>query len=114
MLVLNLEVNLNFKRRREKVKKTKDRKVEDDEDDEKTLEPDDPIKYEPSITQVISVLQKPIVEWLLETVNSFYELEKDLVPLVDVDRRRAYEIDANNEWVQWGLTNIEKYVRQGF
>ena len=35
----------------------------------------------------------------METVNSFYELEKDLVPLVDVDRRRAYEIDANNEWV---------------
>ena len=56
MLVLNLEVNLNFKRRKEKVKKTKDRKEKDDEDDEKTMEPDDPIKYEPTITQVISVL----------------------------------------------------------
>jgi hypothetical protein len=36
---------------------------------------------------------------LVETVNSFYEMEKDLVPLVDIEKKRSYEINEENEWI---------------
>lgn len=34
---------------------------------------------------------KPL-EWLVETVNSYYKLEKDLVPLIDLNRESSYYI----------------------
>jgi hypothetical protein len=37
-------------------------------------------------------------------------LEKDLVPLVDIDKKKGYEIDNTNEWIEWGNKNIIKYV----
>jgi hypothetical protein len=47
IMVLNLEVNLNFKRKKEKVSKhTKVRK--EDEEDDKEKDHEEPIKYEPS------------------------------------------------------------------
>ena len=110
MLVLNLEVNLNYRRRRDKPPKGKTKPEDEVQDDKKDEEP---IRYEPTITQVIAVLTKPL-EWLVETLNGFYQLEKDLVPLVDIDRNKAYEIDATNEWIEWGVKNINDYVQKGY
>lgn len=50
----------------------------------------------------------------METVNSFYQLEKDLVPLVDVEKNRAYEIDSTNEWIEMGTAAIQQYVHIGY
>lgn len=50
----------------------------------------------------------------METVNAFYQLEKDLVPLVDIEKRKAYEIDMSNEYIEQGIHNIQDYVQIGY
>jgi dynein heavy chain len=114
IIVLNLEVNLNFKRKKEKSKHPKRKENEEEpEVKDKDADLEEPIKYDPTVAQVVHILTKPL-EWLVETVNAFYQLEKDLVPLVDIDKLKAYEIDQTNEWIKLGMQNVEDYVRQGY
>lgn len=80
MLVLNLDVNLNFKKK--KLDKGKGKRKEH-EDEPETLD-EEPIKYEPNIQSIQAALIKPL-EFLIETINSFNQLEKDLVPLVNIE-----------------------------
>lgn len=51
MIVINLEVNLNFKKKKEKTKHKKEKPVEGEEDPlkEKDAEQDEAIKYEPNV-----------------------------------------------------------------
>lgn len=100
MIILNLEVNLNFKKKKEKRKAGKNEKKEVEELD--VFFGDDAISYEPSYQQVLGVLIKPL-EWLVETVNSYDRLEKDLVPLLGIEKLKSYEITLENEWIQWGI-----------
>ena len=39
-------------------------------------------------------------EWIVETIQLFYKLEKDLVPLLEIPRKRALEIDSFNELIE--------------
>lgn len=97
MLILNLEVNLNFKKKKEKTTKHhKQSTTQQLEEDEQA------IKYEPSEQQVLSMMMRPL-EWLVDSVNSFYRLEKDLVPLVDIEKGRAYEISLEDEHIKRGM-----------
>lgn len=44
-------------------------------------------------------------------MNSFNELEKDIVPLVDLEKKKSYEIDIKNEWIVWASDLLEEYVK---
>lgn len=81
LLVLNLQVNPNKGKKKDK-KKKKDEKsatmTVEAVDDE-----DLPIFYEPSYSQILSTLVKPF-EWIIESVNQIFQLEKDLVPLIEI------------------------------
>ncbi|KAM3134228.1 hypothetical protein pb186bvf_013648 [Paramecium bursaria] len=117
MIILNLEVNLQFKRKKD-VRKKKDEKEK--EPSNVGEEEESPINFSPSFQQVFQVLIKPI-EMLVESVNQFNKLEKDLVPLVDIDYGRedkgkvkAYEITQDNYWIQWAIKQVYHYVTIGF
>jgi dynein heavy chain len=74
---------------------------------------EDTLFYEPSYQTVISTLTKPF-EWLIETTNSFLILEKDLVPLIDIEKKVAFEISKDLEEIKEGTKKIVDYVSEGF
>lgn len=47
-------------------------------------------------------------------MNSLNKLEKDLVPLIDIDRVPSYQIDLNNEWILEGTRRLEILIKRGF
>ncbi|CAK93776.1 unnamed protein product (macronuclear) [Paramecium tetraurelia] len=107
LMILNLEVNLSFKRSKKNEKKVKSYKC---------------YIFSPSLQSIQAALLKPL-DLLLESVNSFNRLEKDLVPLVDIDQKkevkgrlRAYEIENDQDqiWVKWARDKILEYIEIGF
>jgi hypothetical protein len=61
----------------------------DDEQEEGTREA---IYFEPSFKQVLATVLRPF-DWLVDSVHSLFRLEKDLVPLIDIERKVAFKVD---------------------
>lgn len=58
--------------------------------------PDEILYFEPSYEKVLEILQKPLKN-LIETTNSFYNMENGLLPLLDISEKQTYLIDENQE-----------------
>ncbi|CAD8115295.1 unnamed protein product [Paramecium sonneborni] len=117
LLILKLEVNLNFKKSKRNEKKSKQEETSFIEEDTNSG-----INFSPNFLSIQQALLKPI-DLLLESVNSFNRLEKDLVPLVDIDRKkevkgrlRAYEIenDQDQMWIKWAKDKVKEYLEIGY
>ena len=76
-------------------------------------EPEDLMYYEPSYQQILEVLQEPI-HMLEETINSIKQLEKDLVPLIDIKEIPAFNVSLEDEWFADGLDSVKKHLDQGW
>lgn len=75
--------------------------------------PDDPIYFEPNYQTIQAVLQRPL-EMLVDTVNGFLKLEKDLVPLIDLKKESAFEISTELSWIKDALERVHSYLQLGY
>ena len=69
--------------------------------------------FEPNYNTIVSTLTQPF-EYLVETTNSFIVLEKDLVPLVDINKVPSYQISVELDCIREGISKITEYVKEGF
>ena len=56
--------------------------------------PDEILYFEPNYEKVLEILQKPLQN-LIETTNSFYNVENGLLPLLDIAEKQTYLIDED-------------------
>ncbi|EAS04067.1 axonemal dynein heavy chain (macronuclear) [Tetrahymena thermophila SB210] len=90
LLIVNLRVNTNYKRRKDKKKKDekkKDYNIADEIEEQK----DEVIFLEPSKDEIKQNLLQPF-DWLIESVHKFKCLETDLVSLLKLDKQAPYPI----------------------
>lgn len=125
MIIINLEVNLQFKKKKDVSKKNVTTKEKPEKERLPGEEPDEEfaIYYSPNINQITQVLLRPLEQFLVESVNSINRLEKDLVPLVDIDqnrqvkgRTRAYEMenDPDAVWLQVAKEEVISFIQIGY
>lgn len=75
--------------------------------------PDEILYFEPSYEKVLETLQRPLYN-LIDTTNSFYNMENGLLPLLDITEKQTYYVDVDQEQIKEGLEKIKEYVDQGF
>lgn len=59
------------------------------------------------------MLQRPL-EMLVDTVNGFLKLEKDLVPLIDLKKESAFEISTELSWIKEAMERVHTYLQLGY
>lgn len=75
--------------------------------------PDEIIYFEPNYQKVLETLQKPFKNLILAT-NSFNNMEKDLLSLLDIPERQTYVINENQPEVMEGMERIKSYLDKGY
>ncbi|KAL4494234.1 hypothetical protein ABPG73_018753, partial [Tetrahymena malaccensis] len=112
LLILNLQ--LNQKPKKKGKKPNKDRKEETPASQQKEeYEEEDIIYYEPTYQQICQTLMKPF-DWIVESVNMFFMLEKDLVPLIDLPKLPSFQIDNQLQWIKEGQEKVLEYIKVGY
>lgn len=53
-------------------------------------------------------------QYLVDATNNVMTLEKDLVPLLDVERKCAYEIDLTHPDIMYQSEQILEFLKEGF
>lgn len=75
--------------------------------------PDEIIYFEPNYSRVLEALQKPFRN-LIAATNSFNNMEKDLLSLLDIPERQTYVIDEQNAEIQKGMQRVKAFLDKGY
>lgn len=117
LIRLNLVINLNWKKKQVQEKKKKedekDKNAAAKEEELHSSVPQQLIYYDPDLPAVEQILLKPFAT-LVATTNSFLGLEKDLITLVEIKPKVAYEINENHPDIVEAKTQILKFIKESY
>ena len=71
------------------------------------------ISFSPNFDSILKSLLKPI-EKLISIVNSFFSLELDLLPLLNISKKNIFYVTESNENIQEGIKTIKNLLITGF
>ena len=111
LLILNLNVNSQYKKKRPKGPSVN---VKGLERKESVMEEEEEILFfEPNYQTIVTSLTK-VFELLVDATNSFTILEKDIVPLVDLKKEPSFPISLDLDWIQEGIMKVRDCIKLGF